>query len=209
MTGKRKAVLLVIGLSILALSMSQLGLMYGMKNAKIPNVYAPTPNEKLGPTAMMKVLKYDRDTVVDGVIVIKKEKARPINRFIFRTDDNTPIDSATFKGRVTYVYLWGAHSRESLAEMPQIADAYRKYASRGFAVYGLAQKTTRKDIEEYLAKNPLPFPNAFMAEQVDIPIIFTPTSLILDRSGNVRVYLYGPMDNKTRATILEKLLTEN
>ncbi|MBI5178804.1 MAG: TlpA family protein disulfide reductase [Nitrospinae bacterium] len=203
-----KTVIFVIVVSVFALTMSTLGMKFGMKNAKIPNVYAPTPNEKLAPNAMMKVLNYDREIVIGGVIVVKREKAKPINRFIFHTDDGAAIDSATFKGKVTVVYLWGAHSRESLAEMPEIVEAYNRYSPRGFAVYGVALKTAKKELEEYLAKTPLPFPNAFMNEQDDIPIIFTPTTLILDKSGNVRVYMYGPLKTDTRTQILEKLLAE-
>jgi hypothetical protein len=146
--------------------------------------------------------------VLDGVIVIKKSSAKPVNKMLFSAENGQTVNSADFKGRVTLLYLWGAHARDSLAEIPEVAAAWNKYSPRGFAVYGIALKTTKAEFERFSEKTPLPFPNALLGDVPPLPVIFIPTTVLIDRDGLVRVYLYGPMETGVRSRIIEKLLEE-
>ncbi len=208
MTGKNKAILYVAALLILGFVASELGLNYGLKNPKIPNLYAPSPQEHQPGDRMLKVVKPDRAAVIDGVIVVKKETARPINPFLLQDDIGHQLDSAKLKGNLTLLYFWESHSRSALNELPEIDAAAKKYAARGLKVYGVAVKTTRQEYADFMKEHSFSFPSWLLDGESPVPLIFAPTTLLIDAEGRVRVYVYEQLDNARREKVIEYLLNE-
>lgn len=204
----RNAVLYAVVSLVIAFAASQVAIDFGLKNAKIPNIYAPGGNENLPDGRMVKVLKENRDAVINGFIMITKSSARPINRFNLAFTDGQSADSASFKGQVTMLYLWGFHSREAMEGLPRIEAAARKYAARGLKVYGLALKTGKAEYDGFFSRVPPAFPSALTGETSPVPVSFVPTTVLVDKEGLVRAYCNRPLDEATLDQAIERLLGE-
>lgn len=195
-------------IAALVLAVSQFAMNAGIKNPKMPNIYSPAGKPNMPQDRMVKVLRDERDEVVDGVVVLTKKAAQPVNPFSLAATDGTVADSSGFKGRVTLLYLWGMHSRDSMMGLPMVETAALKYAARGLKVYGLAFKTAPEEFNSYFSKNPPAFPSALVGRESPVPVSFIPATMIVDKDGLVRVYCNSPVESGTLEKLIEKMLNE-
>ena len=82
-----------------------------------------------------------------------------------KTLDGEELDWEKYRGKVVLVDFWATWCGPCLAELPNIKEAYEKYHDKGFEVVGVNIDERRFAVDQYLAKNPLPWTQLHQEEE--------------------------------------------
>ncbi len=122
--------------------------------------------------------------------------------------DGSKFDWSAYRGKVVLVYFWASDSEPCRAELPGIRLNYRLYHDRGFEVVGISTDGDRQALEEFLAKEPLPWvilherePGATHPMVTHYGVTGVPTALLVDKEGKV-------VSLRARGSELDKLLAQ-
>ena len=137
----------------------------------------------------------------------------PAPDFTLPTRDGGTVSLQELRGQVVMINFWASWCGPCRQEFPVLDEMYRKYRPMGFTLVGINVESETADAERFLAKTPISFPIAWdRANDVsgDYGVSAMPTTLIVDRKGNVRWLhrAYKPGDeneylNQVRAMLRE------
>jgi len=119
---------------------------------------------------------------------------------------------SAYRGKVVLLNFWAGTCKPCVEELPSLAVLYEKMKGREFEILAVSQDR-EKDLKKFLAKNPLPFPVLKDPEKevsFDIYAVFAlPTTVIVDKEGNIVERVYGPRDwaNEEEIRKIEELIT--
>lgn len=100
------------------------------------------------------------------------------------------VDLAKFKGKVVLIQYWATWCGPAKADMATLKELWNKYG-RSFAVVGVSLDNSVKDLNGYLAENPLPWPQIYEEGGLDsrpanvLGILTVPTMILIDQQGKV------------------------
>ncbi len=100
------------------------------------------------------------------------------------------VDLAKYRGKVVLVQYWATWSGPAKADMAVLKELWNKYG-RSFMVVGVSLDNDVKDLNAYLAENPLPWPQIYEEGGLDsrpanvFGILTVPTMILLDQQGKV------------------------
>ncbi|MGQ9575935.1 MAG: redoxin family protein [Thermoguttaceae bacterium] len=124
--------------------------------------------------------------------------------------DGTPLDWASYRGKVVLVDFWATWCGPCRAELPRVKKHYENYHDRGFEVVGISVDRDRQALEQFLENQPLPWPTLHEKQlQGRSPlatyygVMAIPTVFLVDREGKV-VSIRARGDEL--ASLLEKLI---
>jgi thiol-disulfide isomerase/thioredoxin len=125
------------------------------------------------------------------------------------------IDLAQFKGQVVMINFWATWCVPCRQEMPLLEDIYKKYKPMGFTMLGVNVEPDTKDAEAWLGKlaKPVTFPIAYDVDSKVSKLYKVetmPTTVLVDRKGNVRVLHrgYKAGDENAYLTHIRSMLKE-
>ena len=124
-----------------------------------------------------------------------------------KTYDGKSFDLSQLRGKTVLVQYWATWCEPAKADMAQLKELQVKYAKEGFAVVGVSLDTEAKTLNDFLARNKLPWPVLFESGGLDsryayeLGIHTLPTMVLLDAKGNVlnRNVHISELDNDLRA----------
>ena len=102
----------------------------------------------------------------------------------------SPVDLARYRGKVVLIQYWATWSGPSKADMPTLKELWNKYG-RSFTIIGVSVDNNVRDLNAYLAENPLPWPQIFEEGGLDsrpanvLGILTVPTMILVDQQGKV------------------------
>ncbi len=148
---------------------------------------------------------------------ISQQKPYPFDFQLKDTDEKT-VSLADSKGKVTIVDLWGTWCPPCREEIPHFVDLYRDYKPKGLEIVGIncneegTREEVKKTIKDFATKNKIEYPCLLNDEKTEekIPHFDAyPTTLLLDRTGKVRLTLVGYIPKaKLEAAVIVLLAEE-
>ncbi|MCA9267468.1 MAG: TlpA family protein disulfide reductase [Planctomycetales bacterium] len=104
--------------------------------------------------------------------------------------DGTEFDWDEYADKVVLIDFWATWCGPCVAELPNVKEAYDKYHDKGFDVIGVNLDKRRFALDQFLAKNPLPWtqlhseePEGNLADHYGISAI--PFIVLVGRDGKV------------------------
>ena len=99
------------------------------------------------------------------------------------------FSTASLKGKVVLIDFWASWCEPCKAELPALNALYKKMHARGLEILGVNVDEAEADALEFLKGRPVDFPIVFDGEKKElltaVEAQVMPTSLILDKQGNV------------------------
>jgi thiol-disulfide isomerase/thioredoxin len=127
------------------------------------------------------------------------------------------LSKADLAGKVLIVDLWGTWCGPCRMEIPHFVALSRKYQDQGLAVVGLNSEQTRDKtraaglVREFCKSEGVNYPCAVVTDEVldQVPELRGfPTTLFIDRTGQVRLKVVGLHDISFLQAAVEALLQE-
>ncbi|MCE5267583.1 MAG: redoxin domain-containing protein [Planctomycetaceae bacterium] len=100
------------------------------------------------------------------------------------------IDLASYRGKVVLIQYWATWCAPAKADMATLKELWNKYG-RSLAIVGVSLDNNAKDLNAYLADNPLPWPQIYEEGGLDsrpanaLGILTVPTMILIDQQGKV------------------------
>ena len=110
----------------------------------------------------------------------------------FTALDGTAVDISRMRGKVVLGDVWATWCGPCVGEIPHVKAAYQKFHAKGFEVVGISFDGQKPDLERFVRKNELPWPQYFdgLAWEnkfgLQYGICGIPTMWLVDKNGNLR-----------------------
>jgi peroxiredoxin len=128
--------------------------------------------------------------------------------------DGKQMSTADFKGQVVLVNFWATSCTTCVAEMPQIVSTYQKYRARGYQTLAVAMSYDPPAyVANFAESRQLPFgvaiDNTGEIARSFGDVRLTPTSMLINKRGEIVKRYVGAPDFAALHTLVEKLLAES
>ena len=123
------------------------------------------------------------------------------------------ITTSELRGRVVLVNFWATDCPTCVKEMPSMVTTYNKYQKQGFELVAVAMRHDPPNyVINYVEKNALPFRVALdpmgQLAQAFGDVKLTPTTIVIDRRGNIVSRILGEPDFAKLNALIEQKLAE-
>lgn len=124
--------------------------------------------------------------------------------------DGTAWPPESLVGKVVMVNVWATWCRPCQIELPDLAETYEKYRSRGFVLLGvLTDEPSDGALRELRNSIGMTYPvvraDGELLEALEYPDAL-PTTFIYDRSGRLKFSHRGPLTASQLGTVLDELM---
>jgi peroxiredoxin len=140
-----------------------------------------------------------------------RDNAAPAVTFTSLTGEQ--VSTADLRGRVVLVNFWATDCPVCVKEMPRMVTTYNKYRQQGFEFVAVAMRHDPPNyVLNYAEKNALPFrvaldPMGKLAQAFG-DVKLTPTTIVIDKRGNIVTRILGEPDFAKLEALIEKKLAE-
>lgn len=125
------------------------------------------------------------------------------------------VDVADWRGDVVVLNTWYAACPPCRAEAPDLVAVAEEYADRGVRVLGVNSTDDPGAAQAFERTFAVPYPSihdvdgsAVAALQGTVPVQAVPTTVVLDREGNVYARVLGRADGSTLRALVDDVLDE-
>ncbi|MCC7084423.1 MAG: redoxin domain-containing protein [Pirellulales bacterium] len=100
-------------------------------------------------------------------------------------------DLAKYKGKYVLIHYWATWSEPCKVDLAQLKELHARYAKSGLALIGVSVDANAADLNDYLAKNRLPWPQLWEPGgqdgrfAIEMGIFTMPTMILVDDKGKV------------------------
>ena len=125
------------------------------------------------------------------------------------------VDVAAWQGDVVVLNTWYAACPPCRAEAPDLVDIAQEYADQGVHLLGINSTDDPGAAQAFERTFEVPYPSvhdadgaAVAALQGVVPVAAVPTTVLLDRDGDVAARILGRADASTLRALIDELLDE-
>jgi len=138
-------------------------------------------------------------------------EAAPVVAYTLLTGEKSSIDR--LRGKVVLVNFWAPSCTTCVHEMPQVIATHEKYKSRGFETLAVAMSyDPPAAVIDYAESRKLPFgvaiDNTGVIAKSFGDVEMTPTSVLINKRGEIVKRYVGEPDFSALNALVEKLLSE-
>ncbi|MEE4302420.1 MAG: TlpA disulfide reductase family protein [Pseudomonadales bacterium] len=138
----------------------------------------------------------------------------PAPNFTLPSQDGSPVSLADLRGEVVLLNFWATWCPPCRQEMPLLDQLHSRYSPLGFTLLGVNVEQESELAKQFLANEvPVSFPVLFdpeesVSELYGVPAM--PTSVLIDRKGNVRYIHHGyrPGDEEAMQNAVRSIMRE-
>jgi len=122
----------------------------------------------------------------------------------FTALDGKEVDLSQMKGKVVLIDFWATCCGPCVREIPSVKKSYDELHKQGFEIIGISMDSDKKKLEDFLAKNDMPWPQFFDGKgwktslAVEHGISSIPAMWLVDKEGNL-------VDQNARSGLEEKV----
>ena len=160
-----------------------------------------------------------RSCVLAGMVVVAATFAiagnvnTPATEFSLTSLTGQPVALSQYKGNVVLVNFWATWCGPCQQEMPLLDQMYKKYKPAGFTLLGVNVDKEAPAVKDLLSRKPVSFTVLLDPENKvsrDYHVADMPSSVIIDRKGNVRYVHrgYHPGDENEYQDRIRQLIRE-
>ena len=136
---------------------------------------------------------------------LKKREAlgKPLD-MKFKSLTGNEVDLSKMKGKVVLIDFWATWCGPCVREIPSVKKTYDKLNAKGFEIIGISMDSDKNKLEDFLAKNDMPWPQFFDGKgwktslAVEHGISSIPAMWLVDKKGNL-------VDQNARADLEAKV----
>jgi peroxiredoxin len=138
-------------------------------------------------------------------------RSQPAPAVTFTSIKGEKVTTADLRGRVVLLNFWATDCVVCLREMPRLTQTYRTFETRDFEMIAVAMRYDPPNyVIRYTEQNALPFKVALdpMGELAKAfgDVRLTPTTIVIDRHGNMVKRIVGEPDFKALDALIERNL---
>lgn len=138
-------------------------------------------------------------------------QAAPQTNFVLL--DGSRKATADFKGKVMLVNFWATSCVTCVAEMPELVDTHKKYASQGFDTVAVAMSYDPPSyVVNFTETRQLPFKvaidNTGAVAKAWGDVQLTPTTFLVNKQGEIVKRYVGQPDFNALHKLIEQLLAQ-
>jgi peroxiredoxin len=160
-----------------------------------------------------------RKLLVGGLVLVSlmlgacgAKQAAPASTFVLL--DGSKQTTADFKGKVMLVNFWATSCVTCVAEMPEMIETHKKFASRGFDTVAVAMSYDPPSyVVNFAETRQLPFKvaidNTGAVAKAWGEVQLTPTTYLVDKQGQIVKQYVGQPDFAALHQLIEKLLAKS
>ena len=135
---------------------------------------------------------------------------KPAPDFALKTLDGSQIRLSELRGKTVLLNFWATWCPPCKAEMPDLNALHREYGeARNFTVLGIDDEEGQADVAAFAKQNAIAFPLALDSDGAVTSNRYNvrglPTSLIIDREGNIRDMWTGRISKEAMLTRLKRV----
>ena len=135
---------------------------------------------------------------------------KPAPDFALKTLDGSQIHLSELRGKTVLLNFWATWCPPCKAEMPDLNALHREYGeARNFTVLGIDDEEGQADVAAFAKQNAIAFPLALDSDGAVTSNRYNvrglPTSLIIDREGNIRDMWAGRISKEAMLTRLKRV----
>lgn len=147
---------------------------------------------------------------VFAAFLLTPQRSAPEARFATLSGES--FVTSELRGKVTVVNFWATWCPDCVKEMPRMAEAHHKYASRGYEMVAVAVRDHPGRVADFARQRALPFKVA-LDESGEVSrqfgnIRITPTTFIIDKKGRMLRRYVGEPEWSDFERVVEKALAE-
>jgi peroxiredoxin len=136
--------------------------------------------------------------------------ARPAPDFALKTLDGSQIRLSDLRGKTVLLNFWATWCPPCKAEMPDLNALHREYGeARQFTVLGIDDEEGQAEVAAFARQNGIAFPLAMDSDGAVTSNRYSvrglPTSLIIDRDGNIRDTWTGRISKEAMLARLKRV----
>lgn len=183
-----------------------------------PPSSTPNPTQTLGENSVQSTAKTRVPVPSTGAPSSRLGQAvrvgSPAPDFTLPNLDGDPLSLSMFRGDVVLINFWTTWCPPCREEMPALQEAYENYRDKGFTVLAVnwTQVDDPEQVEPFVRELGLTFP-ILLDERGEVSeglynLLGLPTSVFVDRGGNVREIFIGPLQLDSLEARIQILVEE-
>lgn len=148
-----------------------------------------------------------------GVVASEVDKiSSQAPEFTIKDLEGNLISSADFKDKVVIINFWATWCPPCKAEIPGFVESYAEYKDQGLEIVGLSlDQLSPEKVLEFAENFKINYPVAMSTEEIYNayqPGQYIPSSIIIDKSGQIRHRHVGYLDKDDIVKYFQSLMNE-